>query len=278
MRVMMLTAASALMVFGSTGIAQDAAKPAPQKQPAVPAPPPTAADAKPADSPSLAVADVRNWKGLAKRLEVMGEADLLPTSAVWKAFSPAAKEATKRIARDAAPAAADQKIVLDAINVWIVAKSSAADAALKSDNVRDPEMQALPKKPSLDAVETQRLHRLLVESMFPLELAQQPVMVAGKEGEVRRYPPNRLPEVTLSLTVPNLRGRLKMFLPNQETVVFNGEKPLTIKTPNDGSLRFAIPGDGYEEPFPRTITWTEDDVKNGVVEKKLPILKGRRTP
>ena len=52
----------------------------------------------------------------------------------------------------------------------------------------------------------------------------------------------------------------------------------TLKVPNDGSLRFAIPGDGYDEPFPRTITWTDDDVKNGVVEKKLPILRGRRTP
>jgi hypothetical protein len=272
MRVMNLTAAVAVLVFGSTGIAQDAGKPA------VPAPSPTVADAKPAESPSLVVADVRNWKGLAKRLKVMGEADLLPTSAVWKAFLPAAREATKRIARDAAPAAADQKIVLDALNAWIAAKTSAVDASLKPEYVRDPEIHALLKKPSLDVGEMQRLHRLIVESMFPLELAQQPVMVAAKEGEVRRYPPNRLPEVTLSLTVPNLRGRLKMFLPNQETLVFNGENPLTLKVPNDGSLRFAIPGDGYDEPFPRTITWTDDNVKNGVVEKKLPILKGRRTP
>jgi hypothetical protein len=58
-------------------------------------------------------------------------------------------------------------------------------------------------------------------------------------------------------------------------LVFNGEKPVTIKAPNEGSLRFAVAGDGYDVPFPRTITWTDDDVKNGVVEKKLSILKGR---
>jgi hypothetical protein len=231
------------------------------------------------DSQSLTMGDVRNWKGLAKRLEVLGEADLPPTSAVWKGLTSAAKEATKRLAAAAAPDAADQRVVLDALNSWIAAKSSAADAGIKPENVRDAEAQALLKKTSLDAAETKRLHRLLVESMFPFELAQQPMRVADDEGAtVRRYPPNHVPEVTLSLTVPNLRGRLAVFLSNRETLVFSGEKPVTIKVPNDGTLRFAVTGDGYAEPFPRSITWTDDDVKNGVVERKLQLLKGRRSP
>ena len=60
--------------------------------------------------------------------------------------------------------------------------------------------------------------------------------------------------------------------------MFTGEDKVTLKAPNDGKLRFAISGDEYEEPFPRTITWTDDDVKNGVVERSLPLVKGRRRP
>jgi hypothetical protein len=279
MRAKLPSAAAATLLFGSLAFAQDAAKTAPQKLPNLIAPPASAADAKQpsppvqsADSAKLAAADVRNWKGFAKRLEVMGEADLLPTSAVWKAFSSEAKAATKRIAASATPATADQRTVLDGVNAWITGKT---DASLTAENFRDPAISALLKKADPSTSDVHRLHRLIVDSMFPFELAQ-PVMVA--DGNVSRYPPNHMPEVTLSLKVPNLRGRLKMFLPNQETLVFSGEAPLTIKVPNDGKLRFAIPGDEYDEPFPRTVEWTDDQVKNGVVERTLPLLKGRRKP
>jgi hypothetical protein len=276
----LLSTALVVLAVGSAGVGQEAGRSAAQKTPAVAAPSPIAADVKPsAGSQALRPADVRDWKGFARRLEVMGEADLLPTSAVWKSLSADAKAATKRIARAGTPDAADQRVLLESVNAWIAGKSGASDATLKAENIRDLEIQSLLKKPNATLAEIQRLNRLFVETMFPLELVQQPLQVATNEGaNVSRYPPNHLPEVTLSLTVPNLRGRLKLFLPNQETLVVSGEKPVTIKVPNDGLLRFAIPGDEYDQPFPRTVDWTDDDVKNGVVEKSLPLLKGRRKP
>jgi len=274
--------AAVMLAFGTVTVAQESAKTAPPKSLPVTAPSPTAADAKPGQAPSaaavdptsLTTTDVHNWKGLARRLEVMGEADLLPTSVVWKSFSPETKAATKRLSQGGAPAVADQRLVLDGINAWI---SSKRDATLTPENTRDPEIQALLKKSDLTAGDLRRLHRLIVDSMFPFEISSSSFMVADG-GNTSRYPPNHLQEVTLSLSVPNLRGRLRVFLPNQETLVFAGEDKVTLKAPNDGKLRFAISGDEYEEPFPRTITWTDDDVKNGVVERTLPLVKGRRRP
>jgi hypothetical protein len=297
-----MRATAAVLISVSTAFAQDAGKSAPTKSnavvpPAAPTvekkeapialPPANQADAKPVVTPaldanSLSQADVRDWRGLAKRLEVMGEADLLPTSAVWKNLSTEAKAAAKRISKASDPAAADRKLVIDALNVWIAGTNSAADAAIKAGNVRDAEAHALLKKPLPTAVESRRLHRLLVEGMFPFEVTQQPSVIAmtegnRPEGNVSAYPPNRPQEVTLKLSVPRLKGRLNVFLPNEEALTFRGDAPVTIKAPNTGAFRYALTGDGYETPFSRTITWNPDeDVKNGVVERTLSLKSGRR--
>jgi hypothetical protein len=288
-----------MLAVGSNAVGQEAAKSEPPKKAPINAPSPAPADAKSAldvkpsleakteSAPSqtkdsvpahaVALADVRDWRGLAKRLEVMGEAELLPTAAVWKGVPADAKAAVKRLARAAQPDAADQRVLLDALNAWVAAKNSAADAALKPENVRDVELQSLLKKAALAPEESRRLNRLLVDFMFPLELAQRPMLVAGADaGATSRYPPNRLPEVTLSLSVPRLRGRLNVFLPNGRTLVFNGDKPVTVKAPNDGVLRFAIAGDGYDQPFSREVTWNPADVKDGVVERTLGLFGARR--
>jgi hypothetical protein len=300
MRSILAAVTGLMLAVGSNAVGQDSPpKSEPQKKAPITTPSPTAADAKPAndlkaptdpsakaapkqDQPTadvyvVALADVRDWRGLAKRLEVMGEAELLPTAAVWRAFAADAKAAVKRLARAAQSDPSDQRVVLDALNAWIAARTSAADAALRADNVRDVELQALLKKAELVPAESRRLNRLLVDSMFPLELAQRPLLIAGSDaGATSRYPPNRRPEVTLSLTVPRLRGRLNVFLPDGQTLTFIGDKPVTVKAPNDGVLRFAITGDGYDRPFAREITWNPDEVKDGVVERTLGLFGGRR--
>jgi len=297
MRATMAATAAALILV-STGFAQEGSKSAPpkskdvvppveKKETPIPLPPANQADVKPVPTPaldgnSLSQTDVRDWRGLSKRLEVMGEADLLPTSAVWKNLSTEAKAAVKRISKASDPSAADRKLVLDALNAWIAGTNSAAEATIKSGNVRDAEAHVLLKKPLPTAAESRRLHRLLIEGMFPFEMTQQPSVIAMTEGNrpdanVSAYPPNRLQEVTLQLSVPRLKGRLNVFLPNDEPLTFRGDAPLKVKVPNTGAFRYALTGDGYETPFSRTITWNpDDDVKNGVVERTLS-LAARRT-
>lgn len=267
-----MTAAAAMMLTASMGFAQEAKKEAPPKTTPVEAP-----AASLADPTSLAAADVRDWRSLAKRLEVMGEAELPPVAAVWKAMPAEAKAAAKRLARTATGEAADQKTVLDSLNGWIAGRTSAADSGIKADDLRDAEIRTLLKLTKPEPAESRRLHRLLVDSMFPFELKQQiPLLVADKsERTTSAYPPKTPAEVTLRLAVPRLKGRLNVFFGNEETLVFSGDKPLELKVPNTGSLRYRLTGDGYDAPFGRSITWSDDDVKNGVVEKPLSIFGGR---
>ena len=234
---------------------------------------------------TLNAADVRDWRGLAKRLQVMGEADLQPNAAVWKSLSPGAQGAFKRLSRDVKADPIDQRVALNALNVWLDDKNAAAVVGLRAENVRDAELQALLKKAERTNEESHRLNRVLLDVMFPLEVVAAPAPISsGKStevtkndaGNVSRYPPNRLPEVTLSLTVPGLRGRVNVFLPDEQTLVFRADEPVTIKVPNNGLLRYAVSGDDYDQPFPREVTWNPDeDVKNGVVARKLPLLRTR---
>jgi len=273
-----LTTATAILVVASAGFAQEASKDAASKTATVVPPAASAADAKAAAIPadSLVAPDVRDWRGLAKRLEVMGEAELPPVSAIWKSMSAEAKAATKRIAKATTAEAADQRIVLEALNGWIAGRTSAVDAAVKPDNVRDAEILSLLKLTKPEPAETRRLHRLLVDSMFPFELKQQtPMLVADRsEKSTSAYPPKTPAEVTLRLSVPRLKGRLNVFF-GSEALVFSGDKPLEMKVPNTGSVRYRLTGDGYDAPFGRTIRWTDDDVKNGVVERTLSMSVGR---
>jgi len=297
-RIVFATAALAV-AFASSGLAQDTSRSAPAKSDAVKPPSPSAADAKTNSQPqssdqakasppaaatapdpnSLANADIRDFRLLARRLEVMGEADLFPTAAVWRSFTVGAKAAAKRVAHASSADAIDQRVVLNALNAWLETRNAATETLLRPDYVRDAELQLLLGKTELSAAETYRRNRLLIELMFPLEVAhRQGPSASGDSAVVSRYPPNRLPEVTLSLSVPGLRGRINVFLPGDKTLTFRGDQPVTIKTPNDGTLRYAITGDDYDQPFSREITWNPDDVKNGVVERTLPLLKSGRNP
>lgn len=227
----------------------------------------------------LAARDVRTWNELAKRLQVLGEANLRPVAGLWSQLREPARTAARNLAKGPEQDA-DRDTLSAALNQLLRLKDTAKSFGFTPDDLRDFEAKFLLERLALISdAEGRRLNRLLFETAFPFEVASQPPEPRLAAGDRQLYPPtgnpttaNAVPaaptvseNVTLDISLPQLRGKLLAVFETGNRVLFDRDAPQRLTVPNRGSLRFRFPGDDVNPMYGRTLTWDASKVVAGTV-------------